>query len=476
MSRVVRVVVPDQVKGMRLHNDIIQIKDVVFHQEGMPAIVVALRALWKCGVCSRLSWEAIWSLALRIAHTVSMLLLTALLARFLGARGYGIYAYAYTVATLLAMPFQSGLPNLVLRETSQYLAQNRFDRVRGVWEWSARIGTIGSLLIMLVGGPLLIYWQGGLSSESGRTMAWALLLVPSMALCSLCGAALRGLQRVIIGQLSELALQPGLFLLLTIGVVCARRELSTPLVMALHTSASLLTFAIGAWLLWWHVPETLRRAKATMDTLKWTLGGVTFTLIAGFAMLNNQASTVILGLFDTPGNVGRFRIAVQMAGLASLGLQSINMIVAPRFADLWARNDKEHLQRLVTRSAQIVLVFNLLATIIFALAGRLFLRLFFGPDFDGSYIPLLVLLVGQMVNSAAGSVGFLLNMTGYERDTMAGMGIAVGLNLILNLALVPLWGMIGASIASAASMVLWNALLWWRVRQRLGINSLAFNL
>jgi O-antigen/teichoic acid export membrane protein len=45
----------------------------------------------------------------------------------------------------------------------------------------------------------------------------------------------------------------------------------------------------------------------------------------------------------------------------------------------------------------------------------------------------------------------------------------------LNLFLIPLWGITGAAVATATGLVTWNVLLWWAVRKRLGINSLAFN-
>jgi len=123
----------------------------------------------------------------------------------------------------------------------------------------------------------------------------------------------------------------------------------------------------------------------------------------------------------------------------------------------------------------VVLAFNLVLTILFVALGRSFFNLVFGPEYDASYVPLLILLAGQMVNSAAGSVGFLLNMTGHERETARGMAVAATLNVVLNLLLTPLWGVQGAAIATAVSMIAWNALLWWAVHQRLGISSLAFN-
>lgn len=106
--------------------------------------------------------------------------------------------------------------------------------------------------------------------------------------------------------------------------------------------------------------------------------------------------------------------------------------------------------------------------------GEVILAIAFGSLYETAYIPLIILLVGQLINSGAGSVGLLLNMSGYERETARGMMVAAVLNVVLNLLLIPLWGINGSSLATSVSLIVWNVLLWWAVRKRLGINSLAF--
>jgi O-antigen/teichoic acid export membrane protein len=113
--------------------------------------------------------------------------------------------------------------------------------------------------------------------------------------------------------------------------------------------------------------------------------------------------------------------------------------------------------------------------LVFLFFGKTLLNLVFGPEFIPAYEPLAILTVGQLINSATGSVGFLLMMTGYEQDTARGMAIAAVSNIVLNLVLVPLWGTKGAALASAITLVIWNVLLWLAVRRRLKINSMAFN-
>lgn len=149
------------------------------------------RAIGKPGSLRfQLAQQAFWSLLLKATNAGLMFASTVLLARLLGAAGYGIYAYALSLVTLLALPAHAGLPTLVLRETAKGLAQGRPDLVKGAWWWAGRVVAVLSLLVIGIGGPLLVMWQGGLKSTAGQTMAWSLLPVPLIALGNMRGVAL----------------------------------------------------------------------------------------------------------------------------------------------------------------------------------------------------------------------------------------------------------------------------------------------
>lgn len=247
---------------------------------------------------SRLVREGGWSFALKGVNTGLMFLATVLLTRLMGAEGYGIYAYAYALITLLAMPAHAGLPDLVMRETARGLVQKRPDVVKGASHWAGRVVAGLSLVVALIAGPFFVAWQGGLSSPRGQTMAWALALVPLIALGNLRGASLRGLQRIVAGQLPEFFLRLGLFLLL-LGAMALwfPGRLSAPLAMTLQVVASLGAFLVGVWLLWRHTPGVVRQAQPTVETKGWLVSSTLFALIAGISVVNNQAATVLLGMF-----------------------------------------------------------------------------------------------------------------------------------------------------------------------------------
>ena len=185
---------------------------------------------------------------------------------------------------------------------------------------------------------------------------------------------------------------------------------------------------------------------------------------------------IILGWFVSASEIGIYSVVVQTALVVAFGLKTANMVVAPYFARLYAQGDIIALQSLVTLSARVILVITIPVVLIIAFAGELILGLAFGSDYKAGATSLAILAVGQLVNAMMGSVGFLLNMTGHERDLAIGVGIAALCNIVLNLMLVPNFGLEGAASATACSMILWNFWLWRTVQRKLGIKSTAFGI
>ena len=104
---------------------------------------------------------------------------------------------------------------------------------------------------------------------------------------------------------------------------------------------------------------------------------------------------------------------------------------------------------------------------------RHWLLQFFGSEFQQAGPVLIILVLAQMMNVAAGSAGTLLVMTGHERDVVVALGVSTAVLLILSVLLIPVWGVVGASLASAASTIIWNLILVPMLSIRVGIDSTA---
>ena len=83
---------------------------------------------------------------------------------------------------------------------------------------------------------------------------------------------------------------------------------------------------------------------------------------------------------------------------------------------------------------------------------------------------LIFLSVGKLISSLCGSVGNLLQMTGNQVIFMKCLLCGAIINIILNLLLIPSYGINGAAISSMVSLSSWNILMVYFVKRELGFN------
>lgn len=432
-------------------------------------------------VTTRLAGSAAGSLVLRVGSAVLGLTVSILLARLLGAEEYGAYAFAYALVMLLALPAQAGLPTLLVREVARYEIDGRWGLLRGLLRRSNQLVALLTTLIVTVALLLMFVFDLGFTPVQRATFSWALALLPVMALGNLRGATLRGLRKVVQGQLPEMVIRPGLFVLALLAFlpitslpVTEAVELTPPLAMALHAVAALVAFLIGVWLLRRELPGTIVTTRRAYETRAWLRSLLPLTLLAGVAMINNQMDIVLLGVLGTVSDVGVYKVAFSASTPIVFALAAINVVVAPYFARAYSSGDREALQRLATWSARVSITAALPGAVLLIIFGEPLLGFVFGGEFATGARSLALLAVGQLGAVAAGSVGNILNMTGHEGDTVFASGLAALVNLVLNLALIPVLGIEGAATATAVSLILWNLILVFRVHSRTGIISLAW--
>jgi len=412
----------------------------------------------------------------KVLGTLISFVVVIVLARALGPAGYGTYAFVIALVSILAIPAQVGLPQLVTRETARAQSSQNWSLMQGLWRWSNRYVALFS--IAMIGLGIVLVWSAGdwLGDHRTKTLAVGLFLVPLIALGNIRGAALRGLRRVVLGQLPESVLRPLILLSLALVVFWSTEDAiaSPTLAIGLNVIAALLAFIGSAFLLHrFRPPALVVEKRSEMHGTAWRRAAIPLAMLAGLQLINGYTDILMLGMFQDDEQVGIYRAVTQLALLVIFGLQAVNLVIQPYFARMHERGKHEQLQRLATMSARIVLLLALPPVLVMIFAGRPLLEFLFGQDFGAGAFALGILAVGQLVNAAMGSVGVLLNMTGHERDTAKGVGVAAALNVVLNLLLIPPYGIEGAAIATAVTLIVWNFILRSCVYKRLGVESSA---
>jgi len=172
-------------------------------------------------------------------------------------------------------------------------------------------------------------------------------------------------------------------------------------------------------------------------------------------LLMSWTDTLMIGSFLGEFEVGVYNVAIKVALLTSFTLNAINSISAPKLSETYNSNNMIEFNTVVTQTTKTIFYSTLpMIGLIFFFPD--FLLNFFGKEFLIAKSTLLILAFSQVINSMSGSVGIILNMTGKEKVFRNILFFALAINIVLNLFLIPIYGIEGAAIASASSLIYWN--------------------
>ncbi len=178
-------------------------------------------------------------------------------------------------------------------------------------------------------------------------------------------------------------------------------------------------------------------------------------LSSSVLLLIAWSDTIMIGIFKTEVDVGVYNVALKLAMITGIVLGAVNSIVAPKLSETFNNDRMDEFRKLIKQSTRIIFFCTLPILIILFLFPE-FLLSFFGAEFVIAKTTLLILLIGQIVNAMSGSVGFILQMTGKETVYQNILLLALVINISLNIILIPKFGIEGAAIASAFSLLFWN--------------------
>jgi O-antigen/teichoic acid export membrane protein len=197
-------------------------------------------------------------------------------------------------------------------------------------------------------------------------------------------------------------------------------------------------------------PAPFIKKKAALEFFKFSLP---LTFVNILAELKVRLDVLFLGLLSTASNTSIFFIALRLANLLSLPWQAANMIFAPMVSEYFARNDIEKIEynyKHITKMMFTVTMFFWGFVMVFS---RELLSIF-GTEFKQGIGVVALVCVGQLVKSLVGNAGPMLAMIGKSALNLLIMIITLALLVVLNLLLIPKYGIIGAGIANLTTVTI----------------------
>ncbi len=180
---------------------------------------------------------------------------------------------------------------------------------------------------------------------------------------------------------------------------------------------------------------------------------------------------LMLGIFETSENVGIYRIVTQIASLNTIFVIAFGTVIGPKISKLFSENKKEELRQTIANASKLIFFVTLPILVLILIFSNEILS-FFGANYLNGLNSLLLLSISQFLFALTGFVDLIMNMTNNQK-AFGKITIACAiLNLLLNLALIPKYGIFGAAMATSFSMVFTNLLAVIYIKKNLKVLSL----
>jgi O-antigen/teichoic acid export membrane protein len=403
----------------------------------------------------------------------------------------GLYFAATSLALILATVARLGTPVGLVYWISRLRSQARpaeLGRVMGIALTPVLLLSLALGLLMALLAPELADWLfGGDPQVVGLLRALGALL-PVLALSDVVMAATRGFGTMRATAVLDRVVRPALQLLLVLGAVLASASLATAgLGWALPYAVSAIAAA-----LW--VRRLLRRAVARQATSQDEVSGSepmaevvtdravvaslfappdpaevetgslrrrfwTFTWPRGFTSVVQaglqRLDVILVSWLYSPQQAALYAVATRFLVVGQLTNSALGLAAQPQLASLISRGDRataNHMYR--TTTAWIVLMNGPLYLIVAAFSPLLLS--IFGETYSDAWPVTVVLCVAAFIGNGVGMVDVMLSMAGRTTWNLANAIVALGVQVGLDLLLIPTYGAFGAAIGWGASILAAN--------------------
>lgn len=407
--------------------------------------------------------------------------LQVILGRVLGAGDYGVFSLVMAVTYLTSSVSLLGLPQATVRLGAAYQAAGQRILMRRLARNSAilslGIGAFFCLGVTLYAEQIIDVLGLGKSSVDLLLISiWSLPLINASMwvvgiLRSQSRAAAASLLQELAPTLARFVLITGL-LVASGGLFGAVWGHFMAVFIAMLLSIKLVRRQFRDIAAWkqkrrdWQPPDNtgfLALAKLSAPMMLSGFAYMMLLYVDRFMIAHYLQDTAAVGIYTAAST-----IAIQLA----VALMAINTIFAPMVSKAFHKNAVESVGALLKRATWWSLLLAAPFSILLAINAPLVMSIF-GDEFIGGSSILIILIAAQVYNVATGPVGVLMQMAGRQNMDLLINLILLLANIVLNVLLIPKFGLVGAAVATLVSMVAVHSARLILVRKVLGLHPLS---
>lgn len=379
------------------------------------------------------------------------------LARLLGPEQFGLYAIGLGCFNLLSVIALAGLDTAVLRFVPALRAQNDAAGIGGIIRailvLTALLGMFYASVLLLSSDMLANQFLH--HPDVSTVLQLFALSIPLFVVSTVAIAVLQAFGEVRWRTFVKYLCEPVVKSAVTLGFIWIGWGLTSAVValpVALLLTAGLALLPLRPF--WLNVKEPIFSIKHYSNVIAYSLplfGGVLLNSIA------TRSDVFFLGYWVSVAQVGIYSAAFQTAAVMAVVLGALESVATPFLSESISKNNRADVRSLAGTVLRWTMMVTLPLCIVMAVFAADVMDLF-GKQFASGWACLVILTVGQFANSATGCSNGMLLWSGHSKLVMWNSVVASVTQIALYLILIPSYGIVGAAIATSASLVLTTVL------------------
>jgi O-antigen/teichoic acid export membrane protein len=389
-----------------------------------------------------------------------------ILARNLTVSEYGLFYSLFTFVNFLAVFNMFGMGDGLVKYIPFYKAKGDDVGIRN----SLLVAFSIALALALLSGLFMIIFAKPLANsffKDPKAYLLLILFIPIMLFNNIRGlirSAYQAFQNMLAFSLIYLA--ENLFILLSLLIAFS---FSTGILAATWAHITLyvlmLLFLIPFFLKKTFNPFKTKGNVTVGDYHRMMRFGLPVMLAGMGGVIMLYIDTLMLTAFRSLEEVGIYNAIVPTVMVILFFGKSISAVVQPMISEAHAKAEHEIIRKGLFKLEKITLALLIPGCILAVFLSRFILNLLFGPAYTSGTLAMQILIISMIplaIYTVHASFFSALGKPGIATKILL---IAAVINVVINLFSIPLWGIIGASIASLIAYTLASIMSWKAVRK-----------
>ena len=231
---------------------------------------------------------------------------------------------------------------------------------------------------------------------------------------------------------------------------------------------------LGQLVMWVPAKKFINRPSFNMKIMKKNLHPIVLLFLPQVAIsLYVMLDKTLLGILGSYSDVGIYEQGQRLTSILLMVVSSLGVVMLPRVANLLSERRDKEVQDMVKFS---FILYNLIIfPMIFGLiaVNDVFVKLFLGKNFQDVKYVLYIVVINIMFVGWTNILGYqVLVVRNKNKEFMLSTTIPAVISVAVNIAVIPFFGYIGASITSVVVEILVFAIQWYYSRNIINKNLL----